>query len=64
MFSLAPEGSKQHLGDHLPGMPEKGQGLGWESPEDLCLVLRLKGKSKPKDPGSQGRLGKEDMEGR
>lgn len=62
MFSLAPEGSKQHLGDHLPGMPGKGQGLGWGTPEDLCMVLRFKDKPEPKNPGSWGKLGKEDME--
>lgn len=39
VFSLAPDVSKQHLGDHLPGMPGEGQGLVWGIPGDLCLVL-------------------------
>lgn len=42
----------------------QGRNRGWVrgNSEDLCLVLRFKGRSEPQNPGSWERLGKEDME--
>lgn len=68
VFLLAPGGPKQLLdiGDgpfSSTRESREGTGVGLRgNSEDLCLVLRFKGRPEPQNPGSWGRLGKEDME--